>query len=51
MWYLKKKKFCPLSSQQNKTKEKVEKSLGIYDQMSMGTLAENQVCNPKPWEI
>lgn len=41
----------PFSNQQNNKKEKVEKSPGIYDHVSMGTLAENQVCNPKPWEI
>jgi hypothetical protein len=46
-----KTKLCPLSNQQNKKKEKVKKSLRIYEQMSMGTLAENQVCNPKPWEM
>lgn len=43
----KKKNLCPLSNQQNKKKEKVEKSLRIYDQMGMGTLAENQCLQPK----
>lgn len=49
---VKKKKIpFPFSNQQNNKKEKVEKSPRIYDHVSMGTLAENQVCNPKPWEI
>lgn len=47
----KKKISFPFSNQQNNKKEKVEKSPRIYDHVSMGTLAENQVCNPKPWEI
>lgn len=46
-----KKTLFPFSNQQNNKKEKVEKSPRIYDHVSMGTLAENQVCNPKPWEI
>lgn len=47
----KKKPLLSFSNQQNNKKEKVEKSPRIYDHVSMGTLAENQVCNPKPWEI
>lgn len=47
----KKKIFFPVRNQQNSKKEKVKKSPRIYDHVSMGTLAENQVCNPKPWEI
>lgn len=31
--------------------KKVKKSPRIYDHVSMGTLAENLVSNPKPWEI
>lgn len=31
--------------------EKVKKSPRIYDHVSMGSLAENLVGNPKPWEI
>lgn len=46
-----KKILFSFSNQQNNKKEKVEKSPRIYDHVSMGTLAENQVCNPKPWEI
>lgn len=49
-FFLKKNPFS-FSNQQSKRKEKVEKSPRIYNHVSMGTLAENQVCNPKPWEI
>jgi len=34
-----------------KEQKKVKKSPRIYDHVSMGTLAENLVSNPKPLEI